>query len=322
MTSSTSTPDPRDPLGPAAPEGVQGVQPAGEPGPAGDFAPPDSAYSSEGFPDSGTAAGDSSPSAGGYSQPGADYPLSPPPSDDHSTSDVAKDEASNVKDQAVDSGKHVAGIAKQEAGDVATEAGRQAKDLIQQTRTEMSDQVGQQQQRLAGTVHSLAEELGSMASGGDTSGPVNDLARQGADKGSELARWLEDHEPAELLDEIRSFARRRPVAFLAGAALAGVVVGRLTRGLAADSGHNPGAGHGSDWKPTDHRPGQFSQDSTGRRASLVDEVPTAGDYPTYSAGADDDRLAGGAGTRSDTGSGYEPYQDSPLPSTPRDDVDR
>ena len=38
------------------------------------------------------------------------------------------------------------------------------------------------------------------------------------------------------MDELADFARRRPGVFLLGAGLLGVVAGRLTRGLRADSG--------------------------------------------------------------------------------------
>ena len=60
-----------------------------------------------------------------------------------------------------------------------------------------------------------------------------DLAEQAAQKGGEIARWLEDREPRDVLDEVKSFARRRPVTFLALCGLAGVVAGRLTRGAVA-----------------------------------------------------------------------------------------
>jgi hypothetical protein len=74
------------------------------------------------------------------------------------------------------------------------------------------------------------QELREMADGGRQSGPASEVARQAADRADRFADWLAAREPGDLLDEVRSFARRRPGAFLAGAALAGVVVGRLTRG--------------------------------------------------------------------------------------------
>jgi hypothetical protein len=65
----------------------------------------------------------------------------------------------------------------------------------------------------------------------DTSGPAHELVRQATDKIEDLAGWLQNREPADLLDEVRSFARRKPGTFLLGAAVAGVVAGRLTSGV-------------------------------------------------------------------------------------------
>lgn len=149
--------------------------------------------------------------------------------------DTAKDQAGEVKDTAVVQGQQTAAVAKQEAGKVVSEATTQVRDLIAQSRSELSSQAETQQHRLAGIVHGFADELGSMASASDQSGPLTDLAHTGSRRGGEMADWLENNEPSAVLDQVRSFARRRPVAFLAGSLAAGIVVGRLTRGLAADA---------------------------------------------------------------------------------------
>ena len=72
-----------------------------------------------------------------------------------------------------------------------------------------------------------------MASSSPESGPLTDLAHQASRKGGEIAHWLENREPADVLEEVRAFARRRPVMFLGLCALAGIVAGRLTRGAVA-----------------------------------------------------------------------------------------
>jgi hypothetical protein len=84
-----------------------------------------------------------------------------------------------------------------------------------------------------------------MAARSDNDGPLTALARQGAARGGELSHWLQQSEPADVLAELRRFARRRPFAFLAGAALAGVVVGRLSRGLMAANNDSTTVGSGS-----------------------------------------------------------------------------
>lgn len=152
---------------------------------------------------------------------------------DASTSDVAKDQASQVSDTAKDAGQNVADTAKDQASQVAGETKHQAKKLVGSATGEVQAQVGAQQQKLAGLVSSMADELHGMASNSSESGPVTDLVRQASSKGSEIASFLEDREPRDLLEEAKSFARRRPGTFLAICGIAGVVAGRVTRGAVA-----------------------------------------------------------------------------------------
>jgi gas vesicle protein len=175
----------------------------------------------------------------------AGYPTSGQESTGSSSkTDVVKEEAASVKDTAVDAGKQVAGVASSEASKVASEAGTQVKSLLTQVRSEVTGQAGTQQQRIAGSIHSLAKELGEMASKSDQSGPLADLAHQASRKGGEIAHWLENREPSDLIVELKDFARRRPGTFLISSLVAGIVVGRLTRGAVAantsiDSGSAP-----------------------------------------------------------------------------------
>jgi len=148
---------------------------------------------------------------------------------------VAKEQAAAVKDTAVDKGQQVVGVAKDEASRVTAEATGQVKDLLNQGRTQLSEQVSSQQQKLSSLVHSFADELGTMAAKSDKSGPITDLAQQGSRRIGALAHTLETSDASDLLDQVRTFARRRPAAFLLGSALAGVVVGRLSRSLASEA---------------------------------------------------------------------------------------
>ena len=150
-----------------------------------------------------------------------------------STKDVAKGEAGAVKDTAVGAGKNVASTARDEAANVVAEAGTQAKSLLGTVSDEVRSQGRTQQSRLAEAVHSVAQELGSMSAKSEQSGPVADLAQQASRRAGEVGHWLETKEPSEVLDDVRSFARRRPAMFLGLCALAGVVVGRLGRGAVA-----------------------------------------------------------------------------------------
>lgn len=177
-----------------------------------------------------------------YSGPYA--PRTEEPAAEPSTTDVARDEAAGVGQHARAAGGQVAQTATDQARQVVAETGRQARDLLGEAQGHARDQASTQQQRAAQQLHSVADEVGQMAGQGGQSGVATEFARQAADRLHGAASWIEQREPADLLDEVRHFARRRPGAFLIGAAVAGLAAGRLTRGL-KDRGtgqpdHGPG----------------------------------------------------------------------------------
>ena len=167
------------------------------------------------------------------------YTPTPVGSDDTSTTDVAKEQAGQVADTAKQAGTQVAGTVKEQASEVTAKAGQQAKQLLSQAQSELSEQAGVTQQRVSEGLHALADELHGMAKNSDQDGPATDLARQAADKAHQAAGWLADRDPGALLDEVRSFARRKPGTYLAIALGAGVLAGRLTRGLTAPTDDTP-----------------------------------------------------------------------------------
>jgi len=160
-------------------------------------------------------------------QPTADSP--------NSTTAVAKDQAAQVAGTAKEAGTQVAGTVQEQAGQVTAEAGKQAKQLLSQAQSEVTEQAAATQQRVAAGLHSLADELAGMAKGSEQNGPATDLAQQAAEKARQAAGWLTDRDPGSVLGEVRSFARNKPGAFLAIALGAGVLAGRLTRGLTASA---------------------------------------------------------------------------------------
>lgn len=147
------------------------------------------------------------------------------------TTDAAKEEAKNVKDTTAQATQQVAETAKQQAGQVAGDVKQQAQQLATQTKSELSDQATSQRDRAADTLRSLSGEFRTMADSSEQSGLGTQLARQGADLTEQMADFLAQRDPSQLLDEVRDLARRRPGGFLMGAALAGAVVGRLGRGV-------------------------------------------------------------------------------------------
>ena len=146
------------------------------------------------------------------------------------TADDAKSQAAEVAGTARDAGKHVAGVAGEQAGQVVSEATQQVKHLVAQTRGELTEQAANQQQRVASGLRSLSKELDAMARGSEQSGMATDLVHQASDRTNAVASWLEQRARTRR-DEVTRFARQRPGTFLALAAGAGLLVGRLGRGL-------------------------------------------------------------------------------------------
>lgn len=146
-----------------------------------------------------------------------------------STTQTAKDEASSVAQTAADSGGQVAGTARDEGQKVVSEAVGQARNLVGETRDQLSQQAGSQQERAAGNLRSISDELQTMASSSDQPGLASELVRQAGGHVQQVAGWLDSRDPQGLLEDVRNLARRRPGAFLFGAAFAGLAAGRLTR---------------------------------------------------------------------------------------------
>ena len=208
-------------------------------------------------------------------------------SEGDTTVETAKSEAANIKDTAAGAASGVKDVAKSEVSNVAGEAKYQARNLVDQTRSELRGQAGNQQTRLAAKLNSWASELGSMGAKSDDSGPMSDLAQEASRRVGEISHWLDNHEPGDLLDEVKRFARRRPGTFLALAAAAGVVAGRLTRGAVA-------ANTSVDSDDADVTPARAYDSGVYDRGA-------------YDRGYDGGLQGGGAyGTRSNQSAGYDP----------------
>jgi polyhydroxyalkanoate synthesis regulator phasin len=151
------------------------------------------------------------------------------------TAEMVKDQAAGLSQSTVQAGKHAADAAREQGSEMAAEAARQGRDLVRQAQDQLGDQAARGQQRLAATLHSLSNQLSGMADGSPQDGVAADLARQAAARADDAAHWLSSRQPAQVVDEVQSFARRKPGAFLALAAGAGLIAGRLTRGMRAAS---------------------------------------------------------------------------------------
>jgi hypothetical protein len=146
----------------------------------------------------------------------------------------------SAKDKAADTaqaGKEAAGEVVQAAGerakDIAEETKKQARNVVGQAQDQLREQATTQQRSLVGNLRALGDELNSMAERSEQHGQATDLVSEAGTRAHSVVSWLDAREPGQLLDEVRSFARRKPGVFIAGALAAGLVAGRLTRGVVA-----------------------------------------------------------------------------------------
>jgi hypothetical protein len=135
---------------------------------------------------------------------------------------------SGGQDSTTDQVKNTASVAQDEAKHVASDVRDQARGLLNETRVQVEDQSRTQRDRLVDTIRTFSNDLDGMAE--QRSGLASDAAREVANRVRSFGQQLDGREPTELLDDLRSFARRRPGVFLAGSVIAGVVVGRFLRG--------------------------------------------------------------------------------------------
>jgi hypothetical protein len=139
------------------------------------------------------------------------------PEQAHAAKDEALNQASDLKDTALE---HV-GALTDDAKDKAT-------NVAHDVRRELETQGDAQAKRAASALHSVGSQLHDMADSGQP-GAVTDVTRQLADKSRQAASRLEEGGVQGVGDDLRRFARRQPGLFLAAAGVAGFVVTRLLR---------------------------------------------------------------------------------------------
>lgn len=199
-------------------------------------------------------------------QPAGATPAQGNPPAQQQAKEVAQ-QGKQVAQQGKQAAAEVASTATDGAKDVAQQTAAQARDLMGKTRTQLREQVEVQQQAAVETLRSLGDQLAEMTDHVNERGTAIDLATQARDRARSAADWLDGREPDDLLDELRKAGRNRPGAFLLTAALAGVLAGRLTRGVVAEHTDDTGpAGLTGNDGSGAHRAGLATDDRTNRPA--------------------------------------------------------
>lgn len=162
------------------------------------------------------------------------------------TAATAKDQASKVASTAGSQVQEVAGEAKAQVANVAGEAKQQARQVVSSATSEVSTQLEQRLSDASKAARGTAGELRALAEGRtQDAGRAGELAQQAGDQLERLADRVDELGISGVTEEVTEFARRRPVAFLAGAVVAGVLVGRLAKAGKEVSSSSSSAGTSS-----------------------------------------------------------------------------
>ncbi len=151
------------------------------------------------------------------------------------STDAAQERGAAVAHDVKDEASAVAGTAKDQAGRVADEARHQARDLAEDARQQLRQQASTQTEHLGAAVGHLGERVQALADGRpEDAGPVGDVVARLGDQVQEIASRVDELGFDGAVDELQRFTRRRPGAFLAGAAALGFAATRLAQGVKAD----------------------------------------------------------------------------------------
>ncbi len=148
---------------------------------------------------------------------------------------TAAEQGQQVAKVAVTQARAVADTAREEAAQVSEELSEQARSLLEETKGQLQDQTQTQVERLSETLRRFGAQGQALAEGRPgQAGSLPDYVRDAAGRLEQLADEVDARGVEGLVDDLQSFARRRPGVFLLGAAVMGFGVGRLVRARSSD----------------------------------------------------------------------------------------
>jgi len=156
---------------------------------------------------------------------------------------TATQHGQDVVRTASEQGRELVGTVKERASEVTGELFEQGQTLAEDAKTQIEQQTKEQTRRLAGTLTRLGNEAQALAEGRPQDAEtVREYVRRAgegvtetADRLYGLADDVEQRGLGGLFEDLSTFARRRPGAFLLGAAVAGFGVARVVRSSKSDS---------------------------------------------------------------------------------------
>jgi hypothetical protein len=168
------------------------------------------------------------------------------------TAQTAAEKGQEVAATAAEQAKGVASVASEQVATVGSQAVDQARTVLDSASGDVRDQLEQRLRTLSEQARTTAEELQALVDGRpEDAGRTKELAQSASQRIGQMADKADELGVQGVVEEVTDLARRRPVLFLAGAATAGILVGRMARaGKEAQSGSgdgsaSPAVGNGS-----------------------------------------------------------------------------
>ena len=140
--------------------------------------------------------------------------------------------------------------ARQQTGQLARQARQQAGQLAsrgsEQVKSQLANQKHQAAQRMSPLQTALRETAHQLRSQGQD--PIAQYADRATDQVERFSGYLRETDVDEIIDEVRSLARRRPALFLSGAAALGFLATRFLKSSSQEEEGDGGSEEGSGYR--------------------------------------------------------------------------
>jgi hypothetical protein len=131
---------------------------------------------------------------------------------------------------AADRAKEMTSEAAEQSRAVASEARTQVQHLVSETRSELQQQADAKVQQMAGGLRNVSGSITALLDGRpDEAQALQGYLQQARTRMDRMADRVEQGGPQGVVDDLSSFARRRPGAFLLAAGVGGFAIGHLAR---------------------------------------------------------------------------------------------
>jgi hypothetical protein len=135
-----------------------------------------------------------------------------------------------AKQAASDTAQDVKATARDDAANVARQARSEASRLMDQAKQEAQRQAEDRGRQAAQRLRTFSDQLTALSEGRtEQAGPLVGYAERARTQMQTWADRIEQRGPQAIVEDVSSFARRRPGMFLVAAAGAGFAIGRLVR---------------------------------------------------------------------------------------------